>query len=141
MRWAPCSGTTAGVSAVTDVTGFGLLGHVLEMCRGADLTAEIDAEAPALLPGVEALARAGVRTGAATRNWASYGEQVRLPAGLPEWRRDILCDPQTSGGLLIAADPSHAGTILALVESAGFGASRVVGSLSAGAPEIRVRSG
>ena len=134
-------GAAAGVSAVTDVTGFGLLGHVLEMCRGANLTAEIHAEAPALLPGVEALARAGVRTGAATRNWASYGEQVRLPAGLPEWRRDILCDPQTSGGLLIAADPAHAEAVLALVESAGFGASRIVGALSPGAPEIHVIEG
>ncbi|WP_397418289.1 selenide, water dikinase SelD, partial [Phenylobacterium sp.] len=68
-----------GVHAVTDVTGFGLLGHTLEMCRGAGLTAEISAEGPVILPGVEALARNGVRTGASTRNWASYSEAVRLP--------------------------------------------------------------
>src|SRR6185369_3082746 len=88
-------GETAGVHAVTDVTGFGLLGHALELCRGAGLGAEIAADPP-LLVGVEALARAGVRTGASGRNWASYGVDVDLPAGLPEWRRDLLTDPQTS---------------------------------------------
>jgi selenide,water dikinase len=81
-----------GVHAVTDVTGFGLLGHALEMARGAGLTIEIAADSAPLLPGVEALARAGVRTGAAGRNWASYGDAVQLPPGFPEWRRDLLCD-------------------------------------------------
>src|SRR5262249_4625653 len=103
-----------GVHAVTDVTGFGLLGHALEMARGAGLTAEIDAAAAPLLADVEALALAGVRTGASGRNWASYGESVRLPEGLPDWRRDLLTDPQTSGGLLIAAHPREADNILAL---------------------------
>jgi selenide,water dikinase len=134
-------GEVPGVHAVTDVTGFGLLGHTLEMCRGAGLSAEIDAEAPALLDGVEALAQAGVRTGAATRNWASYGAEVRLAADLPEWRRDILCDPQTSGGLLIAADPAHADAVLMEVRSAGFATARAVGRLTPGAPEVRVIEG
>ncbi|WP_068879143.1 selenide, water dikinase SelD [Phenylobacterium sp. CCH12-B4] len=92
-----------GVHAVTDVTGFGLLGHALEMARGAGLTAEIVADAPPLLAGVEALVQARVRTGASTRNWDSYGADVDVPAALPAWRRDLLTDPQTSGGLLIAA--------------------------------------
>ena len=83
----------AGVNAVTDVTGFGLLGHALEMSRGAGLRVEIDAAAPALLPGVEDLARAGVRTGASTRNWASYGDQVRMDDDLAPWRRDLLDGP------------------------------------------------
>ena len=131
-------GETPGVHAVTDVTGFGLLGHALEMCRGAGLAAEIIADAPALLTGVETLARAGVRTGAATRNWASYGASVRRPADLPTWRTDILCDPQTSGGLLIAVDTDHAETVLTEVRSAGFPAARVVGRLVEGAPEIIV---
>jgi selenide,water dikinase len=131
-------GELAGVHAVTDVTGFGLLGHALELCRGAGLAAEIDAGAPALLAGVEALAMAGVRTGAASRNWASYGASVRLPADLPQWRTDILCDPQTSGGLLIAVAPGEAETMMAKVKSAGFEASRIVGRLVAGAPEVRV---
>ena len=127
-----------GVHAVTDVTGFGLLGHTLELCRGADLGAELDANGPALIEGVEALARAGVRTGAAVRNWASYGEAVHLPADLEEWRKDLLCDPQTSGGLLIAVDPGYSEAVLAEVKSAGFGASRIIGRMTSGAPEIRV---
>ena len=131
-------GQSKGVHAVTDVTGFGLLGHALEMCRGAGLSAQIDAEAPALLHGVEALAGAGVRTGASTRNWSSYGDAVRLPADLPQWRRDLLCDPQTSGGLLIAADPTCADEVLALVRSRGFEFAAVVGSLVEGPAEIRV---
>ncbi|HWA62506.1 MAG TPA: selenide, water dikinase SelD, partial [Caulobacteraceae bacterium] len=132
---------TAGVHAVTDVTGFGLLGHALEMARGAGLTVELAAEAAPLHPGVEALARDGVRTGAATRNWASYGEAVGLPADLPEWRRDILCDPQTSGGLLIAVDPREAEAVLDLCRRRGFAQSAVVGRLRAGPPRIEVRSG
>ena len=126
-------GGAAGVHAVTDVTGFGLLGHALEMSRGAGLGIEIDADAPAILPGVEALARAGVRTGASTRNWASYGDQVRMPDDLEPWRRDLLTDPQTSGGLLIAVAPNAADAILALARSDGFASSRVVGRVI-GAP-------
>ena len=128
----------AGVSAVTDVTGFGLLGHALEMCRGAGLMALIEADAPPLLAGVEALARDGVRTGASVRNWASYGEAVEAPGDLPEWRRDILCDPQTSGGLLIAVAPGRAADTLALVRSRGFASATVVGRLEAGDPRVVV---
>ncbi len=127
-----------GVHAVTDVTGFGLLGHTLELCRGAGLSAEIMADAPVLLEGVEAFARAGVRTGAATRNWASYGEAVRLPADLPIWRKDLLCDPQTSGGLLIAVAEAAAPALLTMLAQAGFPASRRVGRLHDGAPQVRV---
>ena len=128
----------AGVHAVTDVTGFGLLGHALEMARGAGLTVVIDPEAPPLHPGVEALARDGVRTGAAVRNWASYGEAVRLPEGLEDWRRDILCDPQTSGGLLIAVAPDAGNAVLALARSQGFDRAAVVGRLAEGPAELRV---
>jgi selenide,water dikinase len=130
-------GDVRGVHAVTDVTGFGLLGHALEICRGAGLTAEIGADPP-LLEGVEALARDGVRTGASTRNWASYGADVRLPPGLPDWKRDLLTDPQTSGGLLIAAAPDAADAVLDLVRARGFAQAAVVGRLAEGAPEIRV---
>ncbi len=130
-------GELAGVQAVTDVTGFGLLGHALEMARGAGLTAEITA-APPLLAGVEALARAGVRTGASGRNWASYGQDVRLSDGLADWRRDLLTDPQTSGGLLIATSPEAAADILALVRDRGFDAAAMVGRLEEGPAEIHV---
>lgn len=129
-----------GVHAMTDVTGFGLLGHALEMARGSGLTAELDAAAAPLLPGVEALAQAGVRTGASTRNWASYGASVELPAGLADWRRDLLTDPQTSGGLLVAVAPEAAEAALGLVRGAGFEAAAVVGRMAAGPAEVTVRS-
>jgi selenide,water dikinase len=99
--------------------------------------AEITSEPP-LLAGVEALASAGIRTGASTRNWASYGQDVRLPDGLPDWRRDLLTDPQTSGGLLIAVDAGEAEAVLTLVRKRGFAAATAVGRLTAGPAEIRV---
>ena len=126
-----------GVHAVTDVTGFGLLGHTLEMCRGAGLTAHVDANPP-LLAGVETLARADVRTGAATRNWESYSEAVRLDPALEAWRRDLLCDPQTSGGLLIAVDPARQDDLMALARRRGFHAVARIGALTAGPPEVTV---
>ncbi len=129
----------AGVHAMTDVTGFGLLGHTLEMARGASLSAEIFADATPLHPGVEALARAGVRTGAAVRNWESYGDAVCLPADFAGWRRDLLCDPQTSGGLLVAASPEAADKVLATAIDHGFTSARVVGRLVPGTPGVVVR--
>ena len=134
-------GGMEGVHAVTDVTGFGLLGHALEMSRGAGLEIEIDASAPVLLDEVETLARAGARTGASTRNWASYGDQVRLPSGFQDWRRDLLTDPQTSGGLLIAVDPAAADRVLALALAEGFERSRTVGRVMGGPAGIRVTRG
>jgi len=128
----------AQVHAVTDVTGFGLLGHALGMARGAGLTVELDAAAP-LHPGVEGLARDGVRTGAAVRNWASYGDVVDLPPELEEWRRDLLCDPQTSGGLLIAVAPDGAQAVLDLAREQGFASAALVGRFTDGAPRIVVR--
>ncbi|MBU4041271.1 MAG: selenide, water dikinase SelD [Alphaproteobacteria bacterium] len=127
----------AGVHAVTDVTGFGLLGHALEMARGAGLTVELTT-APPLLEGVEALAVGGVRTGASGRNWASYGEGVDLPVGLEDWRRDLLTDPQTSGGLLIAVAADRAEAVLALARDQGFDRAAVVGRLVEGPPRVRV---
>jgi len=128
----------AGVHAVTDVTGFGLLGHGLEMARGANLTARLFAAAAPLHPGVEALARDGVRTGASTRNWESYGEAVDLPQGFEPWRRDLLTDPQTSGGLLIAVAPEAADDVLALCRAEGFSAAAIVGQLEAGPARVVV---
>ena len=115
------------VHALTDVTGFGLLGHALEMARGSGLAVEIEAGAVPLLDGVEALARDGVRTGASGRNWDSYGAGVALSGGFDGWRRDLLTDPQTSGGLLIAVAPDAAPAVLARVRAAGFDRAAVVG--------------
>jgi selenide,water dikinase len=126
------------VHAMTDVTGFGLLGHALEMARGAGVTVEIFAGGPTLLQGVEDLAQAGVRTGASGRNWASYGGSVQGVEALPDWRRDILCDPQTSGGLLIAVDPAAVASTLDLLRARGFGRSAVVGRVKPGPARIEV---
>lgn len=119
----------SGVHAVTDVTGFGLLGHALEMAEGAGLTVELNAQAPAILPGVEAFLQGGVRTGASARNWDSYGARVAVSGDVPDWRRDLLTDPQTSGGLLIAVAPEAAGTVMALAHAQGFHDARIVGRL------------
>ncbi|HEY1448148.1 MAG TPA: selenide, water dikinase SelD, partial [Caulobacteraceae bacterium] len=117
----------AGVHAVTDITGFGLAGHVLELCRAAGLTAEIDWDALPLLPEAEVLARSGVRTGASARNWESYGDEVELPPNFEAWRRDILTDPQTSGGLLIAVAPDEAARVLALARQSGSAECAMIG--------------
>jgi selenide,water dikinase len=129
-----------GVHALTDVTGFGLLGHALEMARGAGLTVEIFPEAPVLIRGAEDLAKAGVRTGASGRNWASYGASVQGAEALPDWRRDLLCDPQTSGGLLIAVDPALVASTLEMLSARGFDRSTVVGRLKPGPAHIELGS-
>ncbi len=129
------------VHAMTDVTGFGLLGHALEMARGAGLTAEIFADGPVVLPGVEALAKGGVRTGASGRNWTSYGASVRGADALPAWKRDILSDPQTSGGLLVAVDPAAAEAVLGLLRQRGFENAAVVGRLKEGPAGIEITGG
>jgi selenide,water dikinase len=127
-----------GVHALTDVTGFGLLGHLLEMCRGSGLGARIERSRLPVLPGVTDLAQSGFITGASGRNWSSYGANVQLPAGLPEWERALLCDPQTSGGLLIAVAPEHVSTLLQRLIAAGFKHSADIGEITVGAPTIRV---
>jgi selenide,water dikinase len=123
---------------MTDVTGFGLLGHGLEMCRGSGLRARIRFDAVPLLNGVADLARIPYRTGAAGRNWASYGEEVALAPGAADWKRDLLCDPQTSGGLLVAVAPQGAAKILELLRAAGFGRAAVIGEMRDGPPGIEI---
>ncbi len=126
------------VHAMTDVTGFGLLGHGLEMCRGSGLRARIRFDALPLLNGVADLARIPYRTGAAGRNWASYGEEVALAPGAADWKRDLLCDPQTSGGLLVAVAPEGAAKILELLRAAGFGRAALIGEMRDGPPGIEI---
>jgi selenide,water dikinase len=128
----------ANLRCATDVTGFGLLGHALEMARGSGLTAELSVSAAPLLPGVEALAQAGVRTGASTRNWAGYGADVDGAEALSDWRRDLMTDPQTSGGLLIAVAADRADAVLDLVRREGFGRAAVVGRMAQGPARVRV---
>ncbi len=128
----------AGVHAITDVTGFGLAGHALEMARGAGLGVTIEWSKVPLLDGVAGMARDGFVTGASGRNWAGYGAEVVLDAALPGVARDLLTDPQTSGGLLVACEPSSVAEVLAVFRAQGFGAAAVVGSVQAGAAGLRV---
>jgi selenide,water dikinase len=128
----------ADVHAVTDVTGFGVLGHALEMARGAGLAIEIRAGDIPLLSGAAELAREGFVTGASHRNWSSYSTEVTLPQGLPDWRRHLLTDPQTSGGLLIACAPERAEAIASFIRESGYPAAHAIGHAERGAPGIRV---
>ena len=126
------------VHAVTDVTGFGLIGHGLEMARGSGTTLEIAVDRVPLLARAEEWARGGFVTGASKRNWASYGAGVDLPAGLEPWRVDLLTDPQTSGGLLVACATAEAEAVLASIAAAGYPAARIVGSVRAGDGRVAV---
>jgi selenide, water dikinase len=126
------------VHALTDVTGFALLGHGLEMARSSGLTLVIRAGDLPLLAEAASLAQQGFVTGASTRNWASYGHDVTLPDNLPDWQRHLLTDPQTSGGLLVSCAPDHAERILPTIVAAGYPAARVIGHAEVGPPRIRI---
>jgi selenide, water dikinase len=128
------------VHAMTDVTGFGLLGHLLEMCRGSRCGARIGMARLPLLGNALALARMGFVTGASARNWASYGDAVRLPPLLEAAQQALLCDPQTSGGLLIACAPEAVPGALEIFRRHGFDEAAVIGVMVAGEPLVRVES-
>ncbi|SDL81328.1 selenide, water dikinase SelD [Paracoccus chinensis] len=122
----------AAVHAITDVTGFGILGHGLEVARGSGARVVIDRAALPLLTRAEELAQAGYVTGASTRNWAAYGAEVTLPEGCPDWHRALLTDPQTSGGLLVAVAPEAAETWVQRLHEAGYPLASVVGRVEEG---------
>lgn len=129
-----------GVHAMTDVTGFGLAGHALEMARGAGCDIEVDWAAVPLLNSVRALAARGLVTGASGRNWAGYGAQVVLPEGFVAEDRALLTDPQTSGGLLVACTPAALDVVLAAFHRHGFHDAAVVGSVleTSSSPRLHV---
>jgi selenide,water dikinase len=127
-----------GVHALTDVTGFGLLGHLLEICRGSALRAQISLAQLPILSAARHLLEQGFVTGASERNWASYHKQVSLPAQSPAWLKNILTDPQTSGGLLVASDPASVPAVLELFRQQGFKYACRIGELSGGEPHIQV---
>ena len=131
-----------GVHALTDVTGFGLAGHALELARGATCTVEIDWPSVPLLPGVRELALQGMVTGASGRNWAAYGKDVELPAGFARVDQDLLSDPQTSGGLLVSCAPAAVGAVLEIFQRHGFWAASQIGRVEAGplVGKLRVQS-
>ena len=128
----------AGVHALTDVTGFGLLGHLLELARGAKLEAHLDMKKIPLLPGVEQLAHDGYFTGASGRNWAAYGAEVALAESITPAQHSLLTDPQTSGGLLVSCDEASVEDVLAIFRSQGFGEAAVIGRMADGPARVNV---
>jgi selenide,water dikinase len=128
----------AGIHAMTDVTGFGLLGHLAEICRGSRLGARVAFESLPVLPAALSLVQQGYNTGAAARNWASYGHDVRLPDDLAPWQQALLCDPQTSGGLLVTCAPQAVAEVLSLFRDEGFASAAVIGQMQTGAARITV---
>ncbi|MGQ2909418.1 MAG: selenide, water dikinase SelD [Aliihoeflea sp.] len=137
-RIGPELAADEAVHAMTDVTGFGILGHGLEMARGSNVTLTLDLAALPFLDDAERLAQSGFVTGASHRNWKSYGDEVVLPDGLEDWRRHLLTDPQTSGGLLVAVEPGKADALLARIREAGYPRAAIVGTVRAGEPRLVV---
>jgi selenide,water dikinase len=127
-----------GVHALTDVTGFGLAGHLLEICRGSGLSAQVSIADLPLISDAVSFVKDGIATGASDRNWKGYGKDVVLPAGAPEWQRKLITDPQTSGGLLVACAPEDERKVLAEFTKRGFAQARRIGELVAGQPKIRL---
>jgi len=127
-----------GVHALTDVTGFGLAGHLLEICRGSQLAATLRFADLPLIDEAVGLLQEGIATGASTRNWSAYGKDVALPPGFQDWQQKLLSDPQTSGGLLVACAPDCAQAVLDDMHCAGFAEACVIGSFQAGAARIHV---
>jgi len=137
----PALADLEGVHGMTDVTGFGLAGHALEMARGADCRLQIDWDKVPVMAGVRDLLAAGFATGASRNNWASYGESVVLPDGFADTERTLLTDPQTSGGLLVSCAPETADEVLALFAAEGFEDATVIGESAPGngAPAVVIR--
>jgi len=127
-----------GVHAMTDVTGFGLLGHLLPLCRSAKLHAQLAIDRIPLLPRVESMAAEGLVTGASGRNWVSYGEEVALASTITAAQKALLSDPQTSGGLLVACAPDAADDVLSIFRGEGFDRAAVIGELAEGQPRVTV---
>jgi len=120
-----------GVHALTDVTGFGLAGHALELARGAGCTVAIDWARVPLLGDVRGLASRGFVTGASGRNWAGYGRDVRCRDAFDAVDQALLTDPQTSGGLLVSCAPAVAGAVIDVFRRHGFAEAADIGEVTA----------
>jgi selenide, water dikinase len=127
-----------GVHALTDVTGFGLLGHLLEVCRGAKLGAELKMSSVPLLADVERMAADGVVTGASGRNWDAYGADVELASSVSLAQKMLLTDPQTSGGLLVSCASECVDDVLELFRKDGFERAAVIGRMKSGPARVAV---
>lgn len=126
------------VHAITDVTGFGLLGHALGMARGSNVALTLRFGDLPFLSAAADLSQQGFVTGASARNWASYADSISLPRDFPDWRRDLLTDPQTSGGLLIACEPDRAAEITSMIVDHGYPQARIIGRADTGGPSITI---
>ena len=127
-----------GVHAITDVTGFGLLGHAREMALGANLSARINVSAVPYLPDVEKLAAEGFITGASGRNWAGYSKDIQLSSNVNDVTQALLCDPQTSGGLLVACSDDAVEKVMETFHRHGFAHAAVIGDLQQGSAGVQV---
>ena len=127
-----------GVHAITDVTGFGLMGHLIEICDGAGLQATVNWGDLPILPSALVYARKGYNTGAANRNWDSFGKRIKVPVAMEQWQKNLLADPQTSGGLLVTCPPDHANKIIALFHEQGYPLAAKIGSMEAGLAQVTV---
>jgi selenide,water dikinase len=121
-----------GVHALTDVTGFGLAGHLLEMARGSKLMAQVHWDAIPIVQEAVEHVKADIFTGASTRNWAGYGSEVTLASNLGLWQQNLLTDPQTSGGLLISCAPDQEAEVLSILNLGGFASAQKIGHFVAG---------
>jgi len=128
-----------GVHALTDVTGFGLAGHLLELCRGANLKAVIHMPLVPVIEEAVELVKQNVFTGASTRNWAGYSNEVSLEDQIQSWQQNLLTDPQTSGGLLVSCDPSAEMEVMSVFERCGFDSAKKIGTFEVG-KGLRVQS-
>lgn len=131
-------GAFEGVHALTDVTGFGLLGHLLEVCRGSQLGARIEAGKLPLLPTAIGFAQQGIGPGAIERNLASFAADVKFAPQVADWQRRLMADAQTSGGLLAAVAPEDVDAVLALFHRSGFQSACVIGEMHRGEAEVAV---
>jgi selenide,water dikinase len=127
-----------GVHALTDVTGFGLAGHLLEILRGSRLAGEVQFDALPVVPEALEWVKQGVATGASDRNWKGYGHELDVSAGFSDWKRKLLADPQTSGGLLVSCAEDSVQDVLKAFKTRGFDDARVIGKLSSGPARLRI---
>jgi selenide,water dikinase len=130
----------AGVHAMTDVTGFGLLGHAREMARGASVSVQINMQALPFLPQVITLATQGFITGASGRNWNGYQQDITLDSNISDIQKALLCDPQTSGGLLVACAPDAVDEVMACFHAHGFAEATVIGNIQEGTTGVHVKN-
>ena len=131
-------GKIDGVHALTDVTGFGLLGHLLEIARGSNAGAKLRWNAIPILPQALDFAAEGIATGASGRNWTGYGTRVKLDPAINDAQKALLTDPQTSGGLLVACAPETCDEVLQIFRAEGFAQAAIVGEIVAGTPQVEV---